>query len=129
MFLIIALTKFCYCEIYQIDLIPRSNSHEIIFTLLISREKLLSFFGNLSYSLAWFNYMENIYFDQNDESKMKLFFSKGDFYQDSACVFHNQKKRKDGLETRVAFSWILILTWNFFPLVMTMVFFLKWIKY
>lgn len=79
MFLIIALTKFCYCEIYQIDLIPRSNSHEIIFTLLISREKLLSFFGNLSYSLAWFNYMENIYFDQNDESKMKLFFSKGDF--------------------------------------------------
>ena len=48
--------------------------------------------------------MENIYFDQNDESKMKLFFSKGDFYQDSACVFHNQKKRKDGLETRVAFS-------------------------
>ena len=31
------------------------------------------------------------------------------------CYFvcHSHKKRKDSLETRAAFSWILILTWNF----------------
>ena len=30
-----------------------------------------------------------------------------------AYLQHSHKKRKDSLETRAVFSWILILTWNF----------------
>ena len=33
--------------------------------------------------------------------------------RDSHLTKHIHKKRKDSLETRAVFSWILILTWNF----------------
>ena len=47
--------------------------------------------------------MENLYFSQNDKSKIELVFEKMIFNQDSPCVFHNQKKWKDVLQTRAAF--------------------------
>ena len=38
----------------------------------------------------------------------------GKNYQFFLCNFyHSHKKRKDSLETRAVFSWILVLTWNF----------------